>query len=158
MSYYTKNQQTNIDIIIIVLFLPRPYIWFFHYLASMKKMRQSKEIKQRIFLIFPSFLNLNIKLLGNLRGNSYAKFILLEIKSRFTCDESNIYWKVALFHYIISAIVFCSTCIIWIEKITSSCMLYELVVCVWMDLPQIQYFCIFFWKVYILKKRFLRLV
>ena len=54
-------------------------------------MRQSKEIKQRIFLIFPSFLNLNIKLLGNLRGNSYAKFILLEIKSRFTCDESNIY-------------------------------------------------------------------
>ena len=115
-------------------------------------MTQSKEFKQRIFLIFPSFLNLNIKLLGNLRGNSYAKFILLEIKSRFTCDESNIYWKVALFHYIISAIVFCSTCIIWIEKITSSCRLYELVVCVWMDLPQIQYFCFFFLTSIYLKK------
>ena len=31
--------------------------------------------------------------------------LLLHIKSRFTCGESNLYWNVALFRNIISAIV-----------------------------------------------------
>ena len=33
------------------------------------------------------------------------EFIILEIKSRFTWGESNLYWNVELFHYIISAIL-----------------------------------------------------
>ena len=42
---------------------------------------------------------------GDSAVNSSIKFTLLEIKSRFTCRESNIYKNVALFLYIISAMV-----------------------------------------------------
>ena len=31
------------------------------------------------------------KSFGNSWGNSYTKFIVLNIKSRFTCSESNLY-------------------------------------------------------------------
>lgn len=49
---------------------------------------------------------LSITLLGNLWGSLYTKFIILEIKSCFTCGELNLYQCVKLFHYIIST-VFC---------------------------------------------------
>ena len=38
---------------------------------------------------FPKILS--FKSFGNSWGKSYTKFIILEIKSRFTCGESNLY-------------------------------------------------------------------
>ena len=42
---------------------------------------------------------------SNSQSNLYLKFIILEIKSCFTCGEIKLYHNVKLFHYIISAIV-----------------------------------------------------
>ena len=55
-----------------------------------------------IFLIF-SILILSLKLFGNSWANACTKFIIIEIKSRFTCGESILCQSIVLFHYIISA-------------------------------------------------------
>ena len=52
----------------------------------------------------PSGENAVKKSFDNSCDNSYTKFVILEIKPRFTCGESNLYYNVALFHYIISTI------------------------------------------------------
>ena len=63
-------------------------------------------------------------LLSNSQFNLYTKFVILEIKSRFTYGESNPYKSVTLFHYIISMIlypnfyagIFASGCLKKIQK------------------------------------------
>ena len=52
-----------------------------------------------IFFSFPNFIKiLSFKLFGNSRSNLYTKFIMLEIKSGFTCSQLNVHgntvtWK-----------------------------------------------------------------
>ena len=48
---------------------------------------------------------LSLKLFGKSWENLYAKFNVLEIKTRFSRGESNVNWNIALFQCIISAIV-----------------------------------------------------
>ena len=41
--------------------------------------------KFEIFLMFPNLLR-SVKLLGNMWGISYTKFVILDIKFRFSCE------------------------------------------------------------------------
>ena len=47
---------------------------------------------------------MSLKSFDNSCDNSYTKFAVLEIKSRFTFGESNLYCNVALSHYVICTI------------------------------------------------------
>ena len=44
--------------------------------------------KFEIFLTSPKFRrSFNLKLLGNLQGNSYTKFVIVDMKLRFNCGK-----------------------------------------------------------------------
>ena len=50
----------------------------------------------------PNFRILRLSSSGRLCGNVLINFFIVEIKTRFTCNESNLYENVVMFHYIIS--------------------------------------------------------
>ena len=52
---------------------------------------------------FPKILSL--KSFGNLFGNSYIKFAILDIKVPFTCGESDLYWNIVKFQNFLTRIV-----------------------------------------------------
>ena len=53
---------------------------------------------------FESFL-IFLKSFGNSGGNSYTKFAILDIKFPFTCGESDLYYNIVKFQYIMTRIV-----------------------------------------------------
>ena len=53
-----------------------------------------------IFLITLNFQRSSLKLFGNLWGNSYTKFAILDIKFHFTCGSSDLYQNMAKFQNI----------------------------------------------------------
>ena len=91
-------------------------------------------LKFEIFLIFSNFLRSSLKVFGNSWGNSYTKFVILDIKVRFTCGKSDLYWNIVEFYNIFIRIVWkCSFCslqfqwwfkfvekeIIWFKNVSS---------------------------------------
>ena len=59
----------------------------------------------------------NLNFSGNLRGNSYTKFVTLDIKFHFTCDKSDMYYKTMCFPKLLWQVLQVQTWKFWIWQI-----------------------------------------
>ena len=84
----------------LLLLWPKFYLW---------KGDSARGSVSSQFWYFPnisySFKTLSPILFGNSQENSYRKFIILDVKSRFTFGDSNIYKRVKLFPNIVFVII-----------------------------------------------------
>ena len=84
----------------LLLLWPKFYLW---------KGDSARGSVSAQFWYFPnisySFKTLSPILFGNSQENSYRKFIILDVKSRFTFGDSNIYKRVKLFPNIVFVII-----------------------------------------------------
>ena len=87
---------------------PKFYFWKAYWTLG----SASTPTNIEIFLIF----------LFNSWGNFSKKFVKLETKSQIIYGESNLYWNVALFHYIVTAIKSSTTWHQQIQNDRNSCL------------------------------------